>query len=233
MFKKIFGFKKKDSKEKSLVEDSREQELKKYIDLEITTQGNFIVFDLKEECNIHQYIDTIENQKMDWAINKIPNITLFDGGLLSKIKPKTMYFFENKDENIRYSFYSTEEKIHIDERKTKIDGHIDEITINLSKDTNEYSIGQLKHDETGSTYLVKSYRSENPDYEWFRLEKDEATQLARQTLDNLNKVTGASSIIDINLVRTTLGLSKNEFNEQKITPIKNIEQQGKSKVMKI
>ena len=69
-----------------------------------------------------------------------------------------------------------------------------------------YMVSRMKHDEQRSTYFVKSHEKKNPDYELFQLGKDNALDVVKEVLSNLEKISTVSSIIDMDLIYERFGL---------------------------
>lgn len=219
MFEKLFaklrkyGFIKegKDPEEKLIKEEPQE------VDIEVTVLGNITKVDIKEDCTVMEYVPTIKKRSHEWIEDKIPNATLFDSGL--KIKRKVVYLFER--ENIRYSCYTTDDVIHINERITDEHNHIDERIINIYKNHDNYIINRMKHDETRSTYFVKSHEKKTPDYAYFQLGRENAIQLSKEVLANLENISGVDTIIDLDLVYEKLGIKRKKDVQPVIKPVQN------------
>ena len=97
--------------------------------------------------------------------------------------------------------------------------HIDDRRIEIRKKDDSYTIHNLKHDEVRSTYFVKFYNSNNPEQAFFQLDKNIALDIAKDMLDSLNKISGVSTIIDLDKISQVLGLPKKDSNPQIIAPV--------------
>lgn len=226
MFKKLFAKLKKYGFIKQ--ENKVEEELQE-VDIEVIVLGNITKVDIKEDCTVKEYVPTMKKRGHEWVEDKIPNATLFDKSI--NIKRKVIYLFER--ENIRYSCYSTDDVIHINERITTEINHIDERIIKVYKNDNNYVITRMKHDETRSTYYVKTHEKKNPDFEYFQLGKENAIELGKEVLSNLEKISGVENIIDLDLVYERLGIERKKDEPSVIKAIQNnIEDKNKVKSKK-
>ncbi len=226
MFKNLFKyFKKKQIQEPQ--QNKTQEEIPKEVEIEITVIGNMTKVDIKDDCNVVEYVETMKKRGQEWIEDKIPNATLFDKS--TNIKRKTIYLFEK--ENKRYSCYTNDNIIHINERVMKENNHIDERIITIYKKEDNYVVCGMKHDESRSTYFVKSHEKKNPDYEFFQLGKDNAIEIAKEVLSNLEKITGIDTIINLDLIYERFGIERKRQNISHINPI-SINNDESSKVKK-
>lgn len=214
MFEKIFGYFKKKKEEPTKTDLVVEQEEPKEVDVEISYVGNITKVDIKEDCHITDYVPTMRKYGQEWIEDKIPNSVLLEG---LNIKKKTIYLFEK--DNRRYACYSNSDVIVVNEMITLDNNHIDDRRIEIRKKDDSYTIHNLKHDEVRSTYFVKFYNSNNPEQAFFQLDKDVALDIAKDMLDSLNKISGVSTIIDLDKISQVLGLPKKDSNPQIIAPV--------------
>lgn len=214
MFEKIFGYFKKKKEEPTKTDLVVEQEEPKEVDVEISYVGNITKVDIKEDCHITDYVPTMRKYGQEWIEDKIPNSVLLEG---LNIKKKTIYLFEK--DNRRYACYSNSDVIVVNEMITLDNNHIDDRRIEIRKKDDSYTIHNLKHDEVRSTYFVKFYNSNNPEQAFFQLDKDIALDIAKDMLDSLNKISGVSTIIDLDKISQVLGLPKKDSNPQIIAPV--------------
>ena len=84
-FSNRFG---KRRKEKTL--PKTEEKVIRDIDIELTYIGNFLKFDIKEDCDIFEYNKALEKNNLKLEDSRITNSALFDSGL-KHIKRKTIY----------------------------------------------------------------------------------------------------------------------------------------------
>ena len=214
MFNKFFSrFRKKKIEELPQVGKEEKQEPKE-VDVEITYIGNITKVDIKEDCHITDYVPTMRKYGQEWIEDKVPNSVLLDS---LNIKKKTIYLFEKN--NRRYACYSNDEVIFINEMITLENDHIDDRRIEVRKKDNSYTIHNLKHDEIRSTYFVKFYNSNNPEQQFFQLEKETALEIANDLLNNISKISGVSTYIDLNRIHEALGIPKKEVPKQEIPKI--------------
>ena len=115
---------------------------------------------------------------------------------------KVINLFEQ--ENKKYSCYSNENIIFINERIYEENNHIDERTIKVYLNEDNYIISRMKHDESRSTYYVKSHEKKNPDYEFFQLGKENARAIIEDVLNSLEELPIVKSLLDIDLVKERL-----------------------------
>lgn len=214
MFEKIFGYFKKKKEEQPKTNVVVEQEELKEVDIEISYLGNITKVDIKEDCHISNYVPAIRKYGQEWVEDKIPNSILLEG---LNIKKKTIYLFEK--DNRHYACYSNSDVIVVNEMITLDNNHIDDRRIEIRKKDDSYTIHNLKHDEVRSTYFVKFYNSNNPEQSFFQLDKDIALDIAKDMLDSLSKISGVSTIIDLDKISQVLGLPKKDANTQIITPV--------------
>lgn len=214
MFEKIFGYFKKKNEVQPKANLVVEKEEPKDVDVEISYVGNITKVDIKEDCHISNYVPTMRKYGQEWVEDKIPNSVLLEG---LNIKKKTIYLFEK--DNRRYACYSNSDVIVVNEMITLANNHIDDRRIEIRKKDDSYTIHNLKHDEVRSTYFVKFYNSNNPEQAFFQLDKDIALDIAKDMLDSLNKISGVSTIIDLDKISQVLGLPKKDSNPQIIAPV--------------
>ena len=55
----------------------------------------------------------------------------------------------------------------------------------------------MKHDEQRSTYFVKSHEKKNPEYEFFQLGKDNALDVVKEVLNNLENIKTITKKVNI------------------------------------
>lgn len=214
MFEKILSRFKKKKEEPTKTDLVVEQEEQKEVDVEISYVGNITKVDIKEDCHITDYVPTMRKYGQEWIEDKIPNSVLLEG---LNIKKKTIYLFEK--DNRRYACYSNSDVIVVNEMITLDNNHIDDRRIEIRKKDDSYTIHNLKHDEVRSTYFVKFYNSNNPEQAFFQLDKNIALDIAKDMLDSLNKISGISTIIDLDKISQVLGLPKKDSNPQIIAPV--------------
>lgn len=214
MVEKIFSYFKKKKEKPTKTDLVVEQEEPKEVNVEISYVGNITKVDIKEDCHITDYVPTMRKYGQEWIEDKIPNSVLLEG---LNIKKKTIYLFEK--DNRRYACYSNSDVIVVNEMITLDNNHIDDRRIEIRKKDDSYTIHNLKHDEVRSTYFVKFYNSNNPEQAFFQLDKDIALDIAKDMLDSLNKISGVSTIIDLDKISQVLGLPKKDSNPQIIAPV--------------
>lgn len=170
------------------------------IDIEITPTDDYMIIDIKEDCNITEYVNALD--KIGMKSLELTNGTLFDGRW-DIIKRKKIYIINNN--NIEYIIYSNDIKTRITEKikYPEEDEYIDERVIEIDNNE-EYTIIRLKHKKSLSTYYVKSYSSKKPNQEFFKLDKEEALKIAKEILSNLNKISYIENIIDLQRVYLSL-----------------------------
>ena len=195
MFKQIIKYFNK--KEKNI---PKLEETSKKIEIEVTKLPNITKVEIKEDCTVVEYVETMKEIDEELISDMIPNSTLFDKG--TNINKKVIYLFEQ--ENKKYSCYSNENIIFINERIYEENNHIDEITIKVYLNEDNYIISRMKHDESRSTYYVKSHEKKNPDYEFFQLGKENARAIIEDVLNGLEELPIVKSILDIDLVKERL-----------------------------
>jgi hypothetical protein len=214
LFKKLVKyFNKKEIKEENTNQPPKTPP--KEVEIEITILGNITKVDIKDDCNVIEYVESIKKRGQEWVEDKIPNATLFDKS--TNIKRKTIYLFEK--ENKRYSCYENDRIIHINERIASDNNHIDERIITLYKLEDNYIVSRMKHDEQRSTYFVKSHEKKNPEYEFFQLGKDNALDVVKEVLSNLENISNVSSIIDIDLIYERFGFERKINQEVRVKTV--------------
>lgn len=192
-----------------------------HFEIEITNEENFIIFDIKETCNLKEYLNSIEKIDTKGIDKEISNNFLFDG-TFNKINKKRVYIYIN--DNIKYNIYFNNEEIAINERINTLDlenGFIDERILRINKKSKDYKITRLKHDKIKSTFYVKTFSSLDPNENFFHLDKKEALILAREILENISKVPNIKKIINFEEIIDILSLE--EKNKLYSTITNNIE----------
>lgn len=206
-----------EKKKEEIIPPKPEEKIIRDIDIELTYIGNFLMLDIKEDCDIFEYTKALEKKNIKLEDTRITNNALFDGGL-EHIKRKKIYFFKNN--NIEYNIYSNDEKIFINERITNPENnHIDERILEVKRKTGDYKITNLKHDEIRSTYCVKFFSSDKPDYKFFQLGRENAFNIAQDVLNNLSKISAIKTIINLDIFYETIGITKKEIKKRAIRPI--------------
>lgn len=214
MFKNLFKyFKKKQIQEPQ--QSKTQEEIPKEVEIEITVIGNMTKVDIKDDCNVIEYVESVKKRGQEWVEDKIPNATLFDKS--TNIKRKTIYLFEK--ENKRYSCYENDRIIHINERIASDNNNIDERIITIYKLEDNYIVSRMKHDEQRSTYFVKSHEKKNSEYEFFQLGKDNALDVVKEVLSNLENISNVSSIIDIDLIYERFGFERKINQEVRVKTV--------------
>jgi len=195
----------------------------KDIDIEITNKDNITIVNIKEDCNLNEYIKAIDKLNAEEINQDICNNALFDTGNLNIIHKKIIYLI--KTDNKIYNIINDDDFIYIDERIKYKDSltsfkikeevkqsnkfYIDEKIIRINKHNKEYKISRLKHDSSLSTYYVKFFDSEDPNQLYFKLNKIEALETAYSTLNNLSRIKNVGSIIDFDLINNSIIEHKN------------------------
>jgi len=178
----------------------------KDINMEITNIDNVVKVDIKEDCNINEYTKAIKKLKAEDINQNIFNSALFDTGKLDVIHKKIIYII--KDDNKTYNIINDENFLFIDEHTKHYNigdkFYIDQRIIKVNKHNNEYRISRLKHNDELSTYYVKIFDSEKPDQQFFKLDKIEALELAKEILTNLSKIKNMETLVDFNFINDTI-----------------------------
>lgn len=189
----------------------------KDIEIEITYIDNIIKVDIKDDCNIIEYMNAIRKLDAEDINKNIFNSILFDTGGLDVIHKKTIYIVnkDNKTYNICNDFNCIYIDEHIKYENNNADNklYIDQKIIKVNKDTKEYEISRLKHEKSLSTYYVKFFDSENPNQLYFKLDQKEALEVAKETLNNLSKIDNIEKIINFDLINKSINT---ENSKQKI-----------------
>lgn len=187
----------------------------KDIEIEITNIGNFIKVDIKEDCNINEYMKAIKKLNAEDINQDVFNNALFDAGGLDIIHKKTIYIVKN--DYIIYNIINDDDFLYIDERikhENSLDEnltteekvvksnklYIDERIIRVNKHNKEYKISRLMHDNSLSTFYVKFFESEDPNRLYFKLDKIEALEAANLILTNLSKIKNIETLVDFNFI---------------------------------
>lgn len=178
----------------------------KDINMEITNIDNVVKVDIKEDCNINEYTKAIKKLKAEDINQNIFNSALFDTGKLDVIHKKIIYII--KDDNKTYNIINDANFLFIDEHTKHYNigdkFYIDQRIIKINKHNNEYIISRLKHNDELSTYYIKIFDSEKPDEQFFKLDKTEALELAKEILANLSKIKNMETLVDFNFINDTI-----------------------------
>lgn len=212
--KKIKNIFSKSNKKNISVEFSNKEKMPDNIiakEIEIKEQDNFIIFDIKDDCSLEEYMKSTEKYDAQNIESRIANNTLFDENFRN-IKKKRIYLFT--DENKSYNIYSNDYKIHINERiyYDSVDEHIDERIISIDKLTKHYRISRLKHRASLSTYYVKGFSSDNPDENFFHIDESEALKLAKEVIGHLRKIENIDKIINLDEVFRLINRKNKQSN---------------------
>lgn len=190
------------------VEETK-QEVKK-VDIDIVYDEIFSIVDIKDDCNLLEFINTMDILDPSDVVNhKINNSTLLDEGL-NLINKKKIYIFDV--DNIEYNIYSNDIDIFIDERVKYDDDdfYIDEHSIRIDKQSGHFVIHRLKHRKSLSTFYVEFFSSKEPDFKFFQLGELNALQIAEEVLNNLSSVEGIERVIDLLQIQECLTRWKRE-----------------------
>lgn len=184
----------------------------KDIDIEVTNINNITKVEIKEDCNINEYMKAIKKLNLEDINKNIFNNALFDTGMLNVIHKKIIYIV--KKDNITYNIINDDEFLYIDEHikhdNTNGKLYIDERIIRVNKHNKEYKISRLQHDNSLSTFYVKFYESEDPNRLYFKLDKIEALEAANLTLTNLSKIKNIETIVDFNLINEAINKKEHQ-----------------------
>ena len=209
-FKKLLNKKNNDINN---IVDARVEETRQEVnnvDIDIVYDGIFSIVDIKEDCNLEEYLNIVTVLDPSNLVNqKVNNSALLDEQLYF-IKKKKIYVFDI--DNIEYNVFSNESEIFIDERVKYDDDdfYIDEHSIRINKDSGHFAIHRLKHRKSLSTFYVKFFLSDKPDYEFFHLDESKALQMAEEILNNLSNVEGIERVIDLLQIQECLTKWKTE-----------------------
>ena len=187
-------------------EDTKHEESK----INISNEYGFTIVDIKEDCKTQDFLDISDQHPIEDLNKNVGNATLFDGSL-SNIKKKKIYI--KRLDDALYNIYSNDTSIHIDEKLKQLNDNeevfIDERIIDINKQTGHYKITRMKHSKNRSTFYVKFFSSEKPDYEFFHLYQTDALTIAKETIENTASLENIDKIINLKEVLSYLPIEDN------------------------
>lgn len=184
------------------------------VDIEITKDGIFTKVDIKKDCNLAEYVCSVDKLGIKEIDKKIANKTLLDNGV-KLIKSKTIYIFSYNNKN--YNLYLDNNIIFIDERiidQNNEENYITEKTVEIDLTNMQYKISTMNHDKHLSTHNIKFYDSRNNESSYFSINKIDALKIMNIILTDLSKVPNINNIINLEFA-----LSNFNLNEEKQTKI--------------
>lgn len=185
----------------------------KDIKIEVIKNSNFTKVNIKEDCNLAEYMKAVERLNIKEIDEKIANITLFDNGI-QLIKSKLIYIFSHKDKD--YNLYLNNNNIFINERiinENNEKNYITERILQIDLINMEYKVTSRYHDKHLSTHDIKFYNSKGNELSCFILNKTQAVEIIKEIFKNLNEVPNINNIIDLEFIYSNLDLT--EENKQK------------------
>jgi len=182
-------------------------------DIEITKDEIFTKVDIKKDCNLAEYVCSVDKLGIKEIDKKIANKTLFDSGV-KLIESKTIYIFSynNKD----YNLYLKNNNIFIDERvinKNDEENYITEKTVEIDLTNMQYKISTMNHDKHLSTHNIKFYDSKSNESNFFTLNKIDALKIINTILKDLGKVPNINNIINLEFIFCNLELKEDKTNK--------------------
>lgn len=188
----------------------------KDINIEVTNDNNFTKVDIKEDCNLAEYMKAISKLNIREIDEKIANITLFDNGV-KLIKSKVIYVFSHEDKT--YNLYLNNNMVFINERtinKNNEENYIIERIIEIDLFNMQYKITTRNHDKYLSTHNIKYYNSKNNESSFFVLNKMEALNIIKEIFKNLNEVPNINNIINLDFILSNLDLNIEEKSHTRL-----------------
>lgn len=188
----------------------------KDINIEVTKDNNFTKVDIKEDCNLAEYMKAIAKLNIKEIDEKIANITLFDSGI-QLIKSKLIYVFSHNNKN--YNLYLNDNYVFIDERIINENNEKDYITeriIEIDLSNMEYKITTRNHDKHLSTHGIKYYNSKNNELNYFILDQIDALKIIKEIFENLNQVPNINNIINLEFILSNLDLNIEEKSHTRL-----------------
>ena len=185
----------------------------KDIKIDVTTDNNFTKVNIKEDCNLAEYMKAVERLNIKEIDKKIANATLFDSGI-KLIKSKLIYVFSHNDKD--YNLYLNNNNIFINERiinENNEKKYITERILEIDLINMEYKVTSRYHDKHLSTHDIKFYNSKGNELSYFILNKTQAVEIIKEIFKNLNKVPNLNNIIDLEFIHSNLDLT--EENKEK------------------
>lgn len=181
----------------------------KDIEIEVKYEFGFITFDIKEDCNIKEFMKAVKRENLESIASRVYNRALF-GGHFERIDKKKIYIFSN--ENREYNVYSNDNEVLINERvKVSLeDEYIDDRVIKINKGTGQYKVTRMKHKKSGSTFSVKTFISDEPERVFLQLGYSEALEITLDMINNLSNIRNIGSILDLETISRYLNLTDNK-----------------------
>ncbi len=210
----------KNSKEKNVKSSIDNSDYKPKNDIiKYEENEDFANLQILEECTFEEYIEQINSYKVKNKIIEIPiRMFITTGGNLLNTKLKKQIISFMSSNNIECIFVNGENEIIISQR-IKLADEIIEITIKLEKLTGQYTIAKYVHDLNYSTKLCKWYPVKGDYLEFFTLTKNEALELFKIFIKNLESIFDNKMFPDIEDIYRSIELIKSSImndNEGKL-----------------
>ena len=154
--------------------------------IEVQSEDSFTLIKIKKECTLEEYSSNIDKYDEVKDLH-IPIRLIYQN---KAIEEKNVYIF--KHNNFDYVVTTSNKNIKISERKL-LEDNVYETEIEINKENNDYTITEYIHNDNLSTKSVKWYPATT---NYFSLDKKEAFDLVRKTLDNLNSTPFVDKIFD-------------------------------------
>lgn len=154
--------------------------------VEVHSEDNFILIKIIKECTLEEYSSNIDKYDEVKDLH-IPVRMIFQN---KTIEEKNVYIFNHN--NFDYIITTSNKNIQISERKS-LENNIYESIIKINKESNTYNIAEYIYDDNYSNKSLKWYPT---NFDYFSLEKKEALNIAKNTLDNLNSTPFVNKIFN-------------------------------------
>lgn len=173
--------------------------------LHVSYEDNFVVMEIKRDCNINEYMRESSMYVPEKVEDDIFSTTLLDSGIENIRKKKIYIFCEGFS---LYNVFSTDDTILLNEKiKDEITNKvIDQTIIKIDKLTGNFKITKIKHSNGMGENYIKSFVKRYGIDRNLGLPKEEAMICSLELLRKLIAIENIENIIDLNLVYEYLNI---------------------------
>ena len=171
---------------KIIINDHQENKAENILSCEIN--DNLIKLEILSECTFKEYGAAIDKYEKEINGIRIPiRMFITNGENLINAKLQKQKIFIVSRDNVTYCIVSTSSKVKLSEKIYQND-EINEITLDIDKNSNEYSIVKYIHDLNYSTKFCKWYPIHDDSLNDFALNRFQAIESFKIFLLKLEKI---------------------------------------------
>jgi len=179
--------------------------------LEVSYEDNFVIMEIKRDCNINEYMRDSNIYVPEKVEDDIFSTTLLDCGI-ENIRKKKIYIFS---EGLSlYNVFSTNDTILINEKiKNEITDKVkDQTIIKIDKLTGNYKVTRINYNKGIEENVINSFAMKYGFDRPMGLNKDDAMIYSLELLKRITNVANIENIINLNLIYGYLNIGDNEKN---------------------